>query len=83
MATTMNEPLDLEDIATRASNAGFHFGLSRTRCPRGKWEARFNPMDWTFWNKHDAPFGKDDRMEKAVKQAIAALPEEYRVLIEA
>ncbi len=78
MATT----IDLEDLATRASNAGFHFALSRTRDPHGKWEARFNPMDWTFWNNHDAPFGKSDKMEKAVKQAVQSLPEQYRVMIE-
>jgi hypothetical protein len=71
---------DLESLAAVAANNGYHFAMSRTKCRRGKWEARFNPHDFTAHDR-EWPFGKSDDPAEAIRQAVAGLPEHVREAI--
>lgn len=70
------DEVNLEYLATQLQNHGFHFNLSRTRCPYGHWECRFTPHSMDY--EHDYPFGKDDDLDKAIRQAVDSLPKEIR-----
>jgi len=71
----------LEYLADTLSASGFHFNLWRTRSPHGHWECRLQPYRQDDY-EHDWPFGADDNVKIAIKQAISSIPPALRPQIE-
>lgn len=81
--TTTKHTIDLDYLkylADQLSAAGFHFNLWRTRSPHGHWECRLQPYRDDY--PHDWPFGADDNVKQAIKQAIDSIPKALRPEIE-